>query len=137
MAIAAAEQLVVVDGDAGRTATLGAPVIDPAEHRGLAVSLAKKFIRRAGAMGVPLDDLVGEALLGLVLASRKFDPGRGAVFGTFATMVIRHRLEKFLPSATGGAWDGTRQPNGRATVGWAAAVGPGCGERGQPETLTP
>ncbi|MCE9533142.1 MAG: sigma-70 family RNA polymerase sigma factor [Planctomycetes bacterium] len=41
---------------------------------------------------VPLEDLRGEALYGLVYAAGMFDPTRGVPFGAYATLAITHRL---------------------------------------------
>ena len=41
---------------------------------------------------VPLEELEGEALYGLVYAAGMFDPARGVPFGAYATMAITHRL---------------------------------------------
>ncbi len=54
----------------------------------LAVKIAWRFVGR----GIEFDDLIGEANLALVLASRKFDPAKGTRFGTFATTSIRGHL---------------------------------------------
>ncbi len=63
-------------------------------HLKLTFFLAKKY--RFG--GAKLLDLIQEASLGLMYAIHKFDPGRGVLFTTFVTPVIRHRLIKYIQS---------------------------------------
>lgn len=54
----------------------------------LAVSIAKRYVNR----GLPLIDLVQEALLGLLKAARRFEPRRGTRFSTAATWWIRQSV---------------------------------------------
>jgi RNA polymerase primary sigma factor len=54
----------------------------------LAVSIAKRYVNR----GLPLTDLVQEALLGLLKAARRFEPRRGTRFSTAATWWIRQSV---------------------------------------------
>jgi RNA polymerase sigma factor (sigma-70 family) len=64
-------------------------------YRPLAFKIARGYRDR----GVPLDDLRSAADLGLVLASRKFDPARGA-FGPYAKLWIKGELTRlFKPAA--------------------------------------
>lgn len=62
------------------------------EHRGLAAYLARRFARR----GEPLEDLEQVALVGLWKAARRFDPGRGARFATYATVTVVGELKRHL-----------------------------------------
>jgi RNA polymerase primary sigma factor len=54
----------------------------------LAVSIAKRYVNR----GLPLGDLVQEALLGLLKAARRFELRRGTRFSTAATWWIRQSI---------------------------------------------
>lgn len=60
------------------------------EHLRLAVHLARRFDHR----GVPLDDLVQVASVGLVHAVERFEPHRGLEFSTFATPTIMGELKR-------------------------------------------
>ncbi len=60
-------------------------------HQDLARRLAWKQHLHCGR-SMPLDELRGEALYGLVYAAGMFDPSRGVPFGAYATMAIKHRL---------------------------------------------
>src|SRR5271163_1169980 len=60
-------------------------------HLALARRLAwKKYLNCSRK--VPLEELHGEALFGLVYAAGMFDVNRGVPFGAYATMAITHRL---------------------------------------------
>jgi RNA polymerase sigma-B factor len=65
-------------------------------YAGLAVSLAKRFDQR----GVPLDDLVQVAQLGVLNAVERFDPDRGAAFTTFATATVLGELKRHFRDKT-------------------------------------
>lgn len=54
----------------------------------LAISEAKRCANR----GVPLEDLIQEAISGLMTAAEKFDPARGCRFSTYATPWIRQAM---------------------------------------------
>ncbi len=58
----------------------------------LAFHLAKDFVRRARALGIPREDLYQEAVVGLLRASQAFNPGAGTQFVTFAAVVVRNHL---------------------------------------------
>jgi RNA polymerase sigma-32 factor len=57
--------------------------------------LVHAMARQYRAHGVLLDDLVGEAMLGLVQATRRFDPERGTRLAGYAAMWIRAYLRRF------------------------------------------
>jgi RNA polymerase sigma-B factor len=60
------------------------------EHRWLAEICARRLSRR----GEPLDDLVQVALLGLVKAVERFDPGFGVPFRAYASKTVRGELRR-------------------------------------------
>jgi RNA polymerase primary sigma factor len=62
----------------------------------LVVSLARRYTRR----GLPLLDLIEEGNLGLVEAVRRFRPGRGTGFSTYAAWWIRQAIVRALASHT-------------------------------------
>ncbi len=61
--------------------------------------LAWSVARRCPGL-IPVDDLYGEGLLGLVEARRRYDPTRGAAFTTYAWSRIRGRMLDFLRKET-------------------------------------
>lgn len=63
-----------------------------AAHLRLAIHLARRFTNR----GVPLDDLIQVASLGLLNAVERFDPSRGLQFSTFATPTIVGELKRYF-----------------------------------------
>jgi RNA polymerase sigma-B factor len=65
-------------------------------YAGLAVSLARRFDQR----GVPLDDLIQVAQLGVLNAVTRFDPDRGAAFTTFATATVLGELKRHFRDKT-------------------------------------
>jgi RNA polymerase sigma-32 factor len=68
------------------------------DHQPLARARARKYfvkMRRAGGCGGSVDDLEGEALLGLMKAIKRFDPTKGFAFGTYAIWWIDAALREF------------------------------------------
>jgi RNA polymerase nonessential primary-like sigma factor len=61
-------------------------------HLGLVVMMARRYVGR----GLPLLDLIEEGNLGLLTASRKFDPELGYRFSTYAKWWIREGIEMAL-----------------------------------------
>ncbi len=58
--------------------------------------LVIKFARRYQGHGLPLQDLVQEAMLGLIRATEKFDWRRGYKFSTYAVLWIKQALQRGL-----------------------------------------
>src|SRR4051794_8008926 len=58
--------------------------------------LVIKFARRYQGFGLPLGDLVQEAMLGLIRASEKFDWRRGYKFSTYAVLWIKQSIQRGL-----------------------------------------
>ena len=58
----------------------------------LAISMASKFKR----YGVPMNDLIQEAGLGLMKAAEKFDPDRGVRFSTYAVWWIKASVQDYV-----------------------------------------
>lgn len=80
------------------TATLEAPAaIDPLDHQGLVYQIA---IRHRGR-GVDVDDLVQEGQFGLLEACKKFDPGRGTKFSTYAVYWVKHFIRVAIKNQSG------------------------------------
>jgi len=65
-------------------------------HRGLAISLARRFQGR----GEPLDDLLQVAMIGLIGAVERFDPSLGHSFTTFATPTVMGELRRHFRDHT-------------------------------------
>lgn len=65
--------------------------------------LAVRLARRWRSTGVPLDELVSAACLGLVLTADRFDPGLGLRFSTLADLYVRQQLSAAVADAAPGA----------------------------------
>lgn len=63
-----------------------------AAHMRLAVAAAMRFRR----YGVPVQDLIQEAGLGLLKAADKFDPERGVRFSTYASWWVKASLQDYV-----------------------------------------
>jgi RNA polymerase sigma factor (sigma-70 family) len=82
-----------IDGEDGEKTQAANDLCE--RYRPLAFNIARGYRNR----GIPLDDLRSAALTGLVIASRKFDPTRGA-FGPCARPWIRGEITRlFKPTA--------------------------------------
>ena len=60
-------------------------------HIRFVFSIAADYLR----FGVPLDELVSEGMLGLLMAARRFDPERGVRLSAYAAYWIRMKLRRF------------------------------------------
>ncbi|MGQ0432762.1 MAG: SigB/SigF/SigG family RNA polymerase sigma factor [Microthrixaceae bacterium] len=65
-------------------------------YAGLAEALARRFANR----GVPLDDLVQVAQLGLLKAVERYSPEHGAAFTTFATPTVLGEIKRHFRDKT-------------------------------------
>lgn len=65
----------------------------------LNLDLARGLATRYAGRGIPVDDLIQVAYLGLVQAARRFDPSRGCRFADFAVPTIRGELRKHFRDA--------------------------------------
>jgi RNA polymerase primary sigma factor len=61
--------------------------------------LAIKFARRYEGHGMSLQDLVQEAMLGLIRAAEKFDWRRGYKFSTYAVLWIKQAMQRGLDNS--------------------------------------
>lgn len=66
------------------------------KHLPLVKSIAAKYAH----MGVPLDDLMQEGMIGLYEALQRYDAAKGAAFGTYATYWIKKRILGSLDAET-------------------------------------
>lgn len=69
-------------------------------HRRFAASYALKLARGA-LMSECAEDAVSEAMVGLVEAAQRFDPGRGVSFRSFAQFHLLNRVGRFLAANRG------------------------------------
>jgi RNA polymerase primary sigma factor len=58
--------------------------------------LVIKFARNYQGLGLPLQDLIQEAMLGLIRATEKFDWRRGYKFSTYAVLWIKQSIQRGL-----------------------------------------
>lgn len=65
-------------------------------YTGFAVAMARRFENR----GVPLDDLVQVAHIGVLNAVQRYDPDRGATFTTFATQTVLGEIKRYFRDKT-------------------------------------
>ena len=65
-------------------------------NQGLVYHVAHKFKSSLSNYRVSFEDVVGEGMIGLVKAAKKFEPERGFAFATFASLVITNEILLFL-----------------------------------------
>lgn len=65
-------------------------------YAGFAKALARRYVNR----GVPLDDLVQVAQLGLLKAVERYNPAHGAAFTTFATPTVLGEIKRHFRDKT-------------------------------------
>ena len=63
--------------------------------------LVAKIAQDYKGMGVGIEDLVGAGNVGLVEATERFKPGKGAKFGTFVQSHVRHCIKDVLSRMSG------------------------------------
>ena len=61
-------------------------------HLPLVDAIARRYVGR----GEPLDDLRQSGSVGLVLAAKRWDPGRGVTFGAYATPLVTGEIRRHL-----------------------------------------
>ena len=76
---------IIEDGAAAREHLLMA-------NTRLVISVAKRYTNR----GIPFLDLVHEGIIGLIRATKKFNPGMGNRFSTYATWWIRQAITRAI-----------------------------------------
>lgn len=74
--------------DGSDAANEAPPAIDPAQYMDFVRRLARRLARNLPAH-VSFDDLVGAGMLGLIDASRRFDPAKADRFETFAEFRVK------------------------------------------------
>lgn len=62
------------------------------DHLSLAKGLAWRARRRMGSSSVDVDDMLGDAMYGLVRAARTFDATRDIPFGAWAAVTVREEI---------------------------------------------
>lgn len=83
------------DQETGSPRSEGSP--DPVPVAGSALAhdgLARMWARRAASGPVAYEDALQDARLGLLEACRRFDPGRGVKFSTYASYWIRRAIQR-------------------------------------------
>lgn len=84
------------------------------------LGLVVMFARRYQRPGVPLLDLVAEGNLGLLRATRSFDPERGYRFGTYAKWWVMQSMRQAMPKLAGVVRIPLSQANAARTAAQAA-----------------
>ena len=61
--------------------------------------IVKKEIRTVYIIGAETEDLTQEGMIGLFKAIRDYEPDKGAVFSTFATLCIRRQIKTAISAS--------------------------------------
>lgn len=61
--------------------------------------IVKKEIRTMYLIGAETEDLYQEGMIGLFKAIRDFEPDKGAIFSTFATMCVKNQVKSAVTAA--------------------------------------
>lgn len=61
--------------------------------------IVKKEIRTVYLIGADTDDLTQEGMIGLFKAIRDYEPGKGAIFSTFATVCIKNQIKTAISAS--------------------------------------
>lgn len=72
------------------------------------VRLAIKIAKKCQRSHIEMDDLLTEALTGIMRAAETFDPESGASFSTYASQWMRSRVQEFVQANTGAVRCGSR-----------------------------
>ena len=92
------EQMAALDGDAPARADLRNELVTG--HLPLAEHIAARFSNR----GVPREDLVQVATLGLINAVDRFQPDRGTDFLSFAVPTVMGEVRRHFRDASWSMW---------------------------------
>jgi len=84
------------------------------------LGLVVMFARRYQRPGVPLLDLIAEGNIGLIAATKRFDPEMGYRFSTYAKWSVRQAMQQALPGLVGVVRLPARQTAHRTDLGTAA-----------------
>jgi RNA polymerase sigma factor (sigma-70 family) len=72
---------------------------NPLEHIGLVKSIALAYRESGRRCGLDLDDLIQSGCVGLMIACKRFDRGRGCKFSTYAIHWIEQAIRRALQNA--------------------------------------
>jgi RNA polymerase sigma-32 factor len=102
-------------------------------HLGLVIRIAQEF---RGA-GPPMEDLIQEGNMGLLIAARRFDPAKAARLATYATYWIRACMMEFVVRSHGPVRIGTTRAQRKIFFGLGRARRrlEGEGQSADPESL--
>lgn len=66
------------------------------QHRGLIFSVVNRFVWAVRKGETDYEDLVSEATIGMIKAVRRYDPGLGTQFTTFAVTYMKGEIRNYL-----------------------------------------